>query len=49
MIPSIKYAKIVDEMVGLRPGRSYVRLEQDIYNTSKIKYTCLYNTYLLVP
>lgn len=36
MIPSIKNAKIIDEMVGLRPGRSYVRLEQDTYTTSKI-------------
>lgn len=44
MIPSIKHAKIIDEMVGLRPGRTYVRLEQDTYTASKIKYT---QTYLL--
>lgn len=42
MIPSIKHAKIIDEMVGLRPGRSYVRLEQDTYTTRKIKYMHTY-------
>lgn len=35
LIPSIKRAKIVNEMVGLRPGRTEVRLEHDIFTTSK--------------
>lgn len=36
LIPSIKNAKIVNEMVGLRPGRTEVRLEHDIFTTSKL-------------
>lgn len=32
---SIKRAEIVKEMVGLRPGRSQVRLERDTFTTSK--------------
>lgn len=35
MMPSIKGADIVKEMVGLRPGRSKVRLEHDTFATSK--------------
>lgn len=33
--PAIKGAEIVLEKVGLRPGRNRVRLERDIFNTSK--------------
>lgn len=35
LIPSIKRAEIVMEKVGLRPGRSSVRLERDIFTTSE--------------
>lgn len=34
MNASIKRAEIISEMVGLRPGRSQVRLERDIFTTS---------------
>lgn len=42
MVPSIKHARVIDEVVGLRPGRTYVRLEQATYSTSNIKYTFIY-------
>lgn len=35
LIPSIKRAEIEIERVGLRPGRSEVRVERDIFITSK--------------
>lgn len=35
MNASIKRAEIVKEMVGLRPGRSQVRLERDTFTTSE--------------
>lgn len=34
-VPSMKRAEIVMEKVGLRPGRNRVRLERDVYATSK--------------
>lgn len=37
--PSIKDAEIIDDMVGLRPGRTEVRLERDLHLTSKSKNT----------
>lgn len=33
--PSLKHAEIVRDTVGLRPGRSQVRLERDIFTTSE--------------
>lgn len=33
--PSLKDAEIIGESVGLRPGRTEIRLERDIYITSK--------------
>lgn len=33
--PAIKGADIIVEKVGLRPGRNRVRIEQDVFNTSK--------------
>lgn len=35
LIPSIKRADIVVEIVGLRPGRNRVRLERNLFTTSK--------------
>lgn len=35
--PSVKHAEIVKDMVGLRPGRTEVRLERDVHITSKHK------------
>lgn len=35
LIPSIKSAEIVKEMVGLRPGRDKVRIERDVFDTSE--------------
>lgn len=32
---SIKRVEVIKEMVGLRPGRSKVRLERDTFTTSK--------------
>lgn len=33
--PSLKRAEIFKDMVGLRPGRSQVRLERDTFTTSE--------------
>lgn len=33
--PSVKDAEIIEDMVGLRPGRTEVRLERDVHITSK--------------
>lgn len=35
LIPSLKSARLADFWVGLRPGRSSVRLEKDNFETSK--------------
>lgn len=35
--PLVKDAEIVKDMVGLRPGRTEVRLERDVFVTSKCK------------
>lgn len=32
---SIKHAQIIKEQVGLRPGRTQVRLERDVFSTSE--------------
>lgn len=49
---SIKRAPIVNEMVGLRPGRSSVRLERDQYTTSQFFYEvetrCLYAVFVII-
>lgn len=37
MMPSLKHAEIVGDMVGLRPGRTQVRLERDVFKTSREK------------
>lgn len=35
--PSVKDAEIVEDMVGLRPGRTEVRLERDVHITSELR------------
>lgn len=35
LMPSMRQAEIANEMVGLRPGRSEVRLKYDTFTTSK--------------
>lgn len=35
--PLVKDAEIIKDMVGLRPGRTEVRLEREIFTTSKYK------------
>lgn len=42
--PSIERAKIIEEKVGLRPGRSQVRLEQSVFHTSE-KYS-IFNIFM---
>lgn len=37
LVPSIKHAEILKEMVGLRPGKSSVRLERDTFAASMSK------------
>lgn len=37
MMPALKHAEIVGDMVGLRPGRTQVRLERDVFKTSREK------------
>ncbi|XP_055294813.1 D-aspartate oxidase-like [Sitodiplosis mosellana] len=45
MNASIKRAEIVKEMVGLRPGRSQVRLERDTYTTKRGKQLQIIHNY----
>lgn len=40
--PSIKDAEIIKEQVGLRPGRTELRLERDVHVTSKHGYENIY-------
>lgn len=36
LIPSLKFGRLADFWVGLRPGRSSVRLEKETFETSKL-------------
>lgn len=40
--PSIKHAEIIADQVGLRPGRTELRLERDVHITSNHKVKNLY-------
>lgn len=44
LLPSLKYGKIVGEKVGLRPGRSAIRIEAELKTTkSGTKYVLIHN------